>query len=239
MPLRQIILDTETTGLDPQKGHRIIEIGCVEMIDRRLTENRFHTYINPQREIDPGAVKVHGITNAFLKDKPLFSEVVKAFMAFVDGAQLVIHNAVFDIGFLNAELKGLGKIYQTMDRYCSIVDTLLLARKKHPGQRNSLDALCKRYQINTIHRALHGALIDAHLLAQVYLAMTGGQGELFHKGEGQGDNLSDVIENTLLSVQLDVPVIYADTAEKERHQERVKQLGEKNAHIVDLWEEAT
>ncbi len=173
--MRQIVLDTETTGLDPAQGHRIIEIGCVELIDRRLTDNRYHVYLNPEREIDQGAVDVHGIDNAFLADKPKFADVADDFLAFVEGSEVIIHNAPFDVGFIDAELARLGPEYGRLEDHCTIFDTLAFARRKHPGQRNSLDALCKRYQIDNSHRELHGALLDAEILASVYLAMTGGQ----------------------------------------------------------------
>ncbi len=176
--MRQIILDTETTGLEPTQGHKIIEIGCVEMIDRKLTGNHYHVYINPQREIDDGAIEVHGITNEFLQDKPLFKDIVDEFLDYVKDSELVIHNAPFDIGFLNHELKQLAKPLGTMSDFCSVLDTLVLARQMHPGQKNSLDALCKRYFIDNSHRDLHGALLDSEILAEVYLGMTGGQTDL-------------------------------------------------------------
>jgi len=176
--MRQIILDTETTGLEPSRGHRIIEIGCVEMINRRLTGNHFHVYINPRREVDDGAIEVHGITNEFLADKPFFEDIVASFLEFVKGSELIIHNAPFDIGFLNNELKLSGEASRKMDDYCSVLDTLVLARQMHPGQKNNLDALCKRYFIDNSQRDLHGALLDSEILAEVYLAMTGGQTDL-------------------------------------------------------------
>lgn len=173
--MRQIVLDTETTGLDPAQGHRIIEIGCVELVNRRLTDNRYHVYLNPEREIDQGAVDVHGIDNDFLADKPKFADIADDFLAFVKDSEVIIHNAPFDVGFINAELGRLGSDYGRLEDHCRVFDTLTLARRKHPGQRNSLDALCKRYQIDNSHRELHGALLDAEILAAVYLAMTGGQ----------------------------------------------------------------
>lgn len=173
--MRQIVLDTETTGLDPQQGHRVIEIGCVEIENRRLTGRHYHCYLNPDREIDDGAVQVHGITSAFLADKPRFKQVVQDFLDFVRGAELVIHNAPFDIGFLNNELKLLNSDFEPVNEICGVIDTLVMARKKHPGQRNSLDALCKRYEVDNSQRELHGALLDAEILADVYLLMTGGQ----------------------------------------------------------------
>ena len=175
MNTRQIVLDTETTGLDIDAGHRIIEIGCVELINRRLTQNNFHQYVNPQRDIEDGAFSVHGITNSFLQDKPRFVDVVQDFLAFVKGSELIIHNAEFDVGFLNYELRTIGDELGKIEDYCNILDTLLLARQTHPGQRNDLDALCRRYDIDNSQRELHGALLDAEILADVYLVMTGGQ----------------------------------------------------------------
>ena len=172
---RQVVLDTETTGINPKEGHKIIEIGCVELINRRLTQNRFHVYLNPDREIDAGAIEVHGITNEFLQDKPRFADVVEDFMAFTKDAELIIHNAPFDVGFLNHELALLENGSRTIESNSTVFDTLAYARKKHPGARNSLDALCKRYGIDNSHRDLHGALLDAEILADVYLIMTGGQ----------------------------------------------------------------
>jgi len=179
---RQIVLDTETTGLNPDEDHRIIEIGCVEVLNRRVSGGRFHVYLNPDREIDAGAVEVHGLDNAFLADKPRFRDIVDDLLAFIKGAELIIHNAPFDTGFLNAELRRVGEGSELAE-YCAILDTLALARKKHPGQRNSLDALCKRYQVDNSHRDLHGALLDAEILAEVYLSMTGGQSVLMLDAE--------------------------------------------------------
>ena len=176
--MRQVVLDTETTGLEHAQGHRIIEIGCVELINRKLTGRHYHQYIKPDRVIDEGAIEVHGITNEFLADKPQFSQVVDEFMDFVKGAELVIHNAPFDVGFINSELALDGSRYAPIEEYCAIVDSLLLARKKHPGQKNNLDALCKRYFVDNSQRDLHGALLDAEILADVYLIMTGGQTKL-------------------------------------------------------------
>lgn len=176
--MRQIVLDTETTGLDAALGHRIIEVGCVEIINRRLSGRRFQQYVNPQREIDAGAAEVHGITLADLREKPDFSEIAVDFIEFVRGAELVIHNAQFDVGFLDAEFALMGPAWGRTEDYCTVFDTLQLAREVHPGQRNSLDALCRRYAIDNAHRELHGALLDAELLAEVYLAMTGGQAAL-------------------------------------------------------------
>jgi DNA polymerase III subunit epsilon len=180
--LRQVVLDTETTGLEPARGHRIIEIGCVEVVNRRATGRHYHQYLNPEREIDAGASAVHGMTLESLKDKPLFSSVAEAFLEFVDGAELVIHNAPFDVAFLDSELRrwaeGTGTEPQAIRARCAVFDTLALAREMHPGQRNGLDALCKRYAIDNSHRQLHGALLDARILTDVYLAMTRAQNSL-------------------------------------------------------------
>ncbi len=175
---RQIVLDTETTGLSPTSGHRIIEIGCVELINRRLTGQHFHTYLQPDRKVDPGAFRVHGINDAFLKDKPRFPDVVDAFLDYLKDAELIIHNAPFDLGFLNSELTHMKAKIRKVEAHHNIIDTLVLARKKHPGQKNNLDALCKRYLVGNEHRKLHGALLDAEILADVYLLMTGGQNTL-------------------------------------------------------------
>ena len=174
---RQIVLDTETTGLDPSKGHRITEIGCIEMVNRRETGNRFHTYLNPERDIDEAAQRITGLTRSFLEDKPKFSDIANELLAFlkVEGTELIIHNAPFDLGFLNHEFKRLFKDHSDLEQDLSIFDTLALARRLHPGQRNNLDAVCKRYNIDNTDRDYHGALIDAKLLLRVYLAMTAGQ----------------------------------------------------------------
>ncbi len=172
--MRQIVLDTETTGLEHSQGHRLIEIGCVELVGRRLTGRHFHRYVNPEREIDAGAIEVHGITNAMLVDEPLFAQIADELLDFVRGAELIIHNAPFDIGFLNSELGLLGR-GERIEQLCTVIDTLVMARQRHPGQKNNLDALCQRYFVDNSQRELHGALLDAEILADVYLAMTGGQ----------------------------------------------------------------
>ena len=171
--MRQIVLDTETTGLDPAQGHRIIEIGCVELINRKLTGNHFHHYLQPDRDVDEGALEVHGISNEFLLDKPRFASIADDFLTFVSSAELIIHNAPFDLGFINVELKLVGK--NNLESVSTVLDTLVMAREMYPGQRNSLDALCKRLAIDNSQRTLHGALLDAEILADVYLIMTGGQ----------------------------------------------------------------
>ena len=179
--MRQIVLDTETTGLDANDGHRIIEIGCVEMVNRRLTGNDFHQYLQPDREIDAGAMEVHGISNESLLDKPRFEEITTDLVDYLKDAELIIHNAPFDVGFLNMELKRCGSS-DTIDSLSTVIDSLVMARQKHPGQKNNLDALCKRYEVDNSQRDLHGALLDAQILSDVYLAMTGGQGAFLLDG---------------------------------------------------------
>lgn len=188
--MRQVILDTETTGLEPEQGHRIIEIGCVELLNRRKSGRTFHRYLRPDREVDRGATQVHGLTNEFLAQQPRFADVVEELIEFISGAELVIHNAAFDLAFLDAELKRLPGPLRQVRSICSVIDTLPMARQMHPGQRNSLDALCKRYGIDNSHRELHGALLDAQILLDVYLAMTGGQTALI-LGEAS-DTSSDI-----------------------------------------------
>ena len=175
--MRQVVLDTETTGLEWKKGNRVVEIGCVELVERRPTGRTFHCYFNPDREFEPGAQEVTGLTLDFLADKPRFAEVVDEFLAFVEGAELVIHNAAFDVGFLDSELARIDGVGKLLDR-CTVEDTLLLARERFPGQRNSLDALCKRLGVDNSQRQLHGALLDAQILTDVFLALTSGQGEI-------------------------------------------------------------
>lgn len=214
--MRQIILDTETTGISPETGHRVIEIGCVELVDRKLTGNHYHIYLNPERDVEEGAFKVHGISTEFLQDKPLFKDVLQDFLAFVDDAELIIHNAPFDVGFLNSEFKHV-KWAKKLEDHCSIFDTLSFARKKHPGQRNSLDALCKRYDIDNSNRQLHGALLDAEILAFVYLAMTGGQGTLLLEEEVVLSEKQSNVVNTQAKLTSHSPVLMAEVAELEKH----------------------
>lgn len=193
--MRQIVLDTETTGLEVALGHRVIEIGCIELISRRPTGRHFHRYLNPEREIDEAAVAVHGLTLSRLQREPRFAEIAEEFLAFCEGAELIIHNAPFDVAFLNAELARLPGEPTPIDNACRVLDTLALAREMHPGQRNSLDALCKRYAIDNSKRELHGALLDARILADVYLAMTGGQSAL-QLSEAVAKKSGDRAENT-------------------------------------------
>jgi DNA polymerase III subunit epsilon len=233
---RIVVLDTETTGLNPQEGHRIIEIGCVELINRRLTGNRFHVYINPGRDIDQGAIEVHGITNQFLEDKPQFADILDDFIAFIKGAELVIHNAPFDVGFINNEFSLLTEKAGKVDDYSTVFDTLAFARKKHPGQRNSLDALCKRYSIDNSHRELHGALLDAEILADVFLLMTGGQSSLLDEGEA----INRQAENSQKPRQLAVnrsalTVIYCSEQELVEHQQRLETI--EKASGLCVWKQ--
>ncbi|KTC66026.1 DNA polymerase III subunit epsilon (plasmid) [Legionella adelaidensis] len=228
--MRQIVLDTETTGIGPELGHKIIEIGCVELIDRKLTGNHFHMYLNPQREVEEAAFKVHGISTQFLQDKPLFGDIAHEFVQFIQESELIIHNAPFDVGFLNAELT-FAKWPKKIEQHCKIFDTLVYAREKHPGQRNSLDALCKRYEVDNSNRELHGALLDAEILAKVYLAMTGGQGSLF--AEEVSMKKEDKISVTI-SLSSTSPVILAQEEELVKHQEFVDYIVKKSG--VNYWE---
>ncbi|MCP4698774.1 MAG: DNA polymerase III subunit epsilon [Gammaproteobacteria bacterium] len=218
--MRQIVLDTETTGLETAQGHRIIEIGCVEIVNRRISGRTYHQYLNPEREIEEGAFKVHGLSTDFLREKPRFSECVQEFLQFIQGAELLIHNAPFDVGFIEYELRLLKKDRKPLSAYCSkIVDTLKMARKKHLGQKNGLDALCKRYNVDNSQRDLHGALLDAQLLAEVYLLMTGGQTSLLLSG---ADSRAEEIE--IRRVPADhppLPVIEPDAAEQQAHRQRL------------------
>ena len=215
--MRQVIVDTETTGLDPREGHRIIEIGCVELIDRRHTSRHFHQYLRPDRDIDEGALQVHGITSAFLADKPTFNDVVDDLIGFLDGAELIIHNAPFDVGFINFELELAGAKYSRIEDHCVIVDTLALARDLHPGQKNSLDALCKRYEVDNSQRELHGALLDAQILADVYLAMTGGQATLDLAAKPAGHR-AEVSARVSAPAARRIKVIRASAEERAAHE---------------------
>lgn len=236
---RQVVLDTETTGLSTADDHRIIEIGCVEVINRRLTGERFHQYINPKREIDAGAMEVHGITPEFLADKPVFSSVVDDFMRFIDGAELIIHNAAFDVGFLNHELSKLKGEKRKIEDVSSVLDTLKLARDKHPGQKNNLDALCRRYSVDNSNRELHGALLDAEILADVYLAMTGGQVSLSLASEiAVTDTQEDQAELVTHQNRGPFRVIKATEEELLAHQANLQRL-DKAAGGQCLWSKAS
>lgn len=231
--MRKIILDTETTGIG--KGHRIIEIGCVEMVNRRMTNRNFHQYLQPDRQIDAGAARVHGITNAMLEGNPRFVDIVDEFMDFIRGAELVIHNAPFDVGFINYELQLLNQNWQPLDTYCTILDSLVLAKKLHPSQKNNLDALCKRYYINNSNRELHGALLDAEILAEVYLAMTGGQVSLLSSSSSQqveGENIVKLISSNRAKLKLIVP----SQEESELHQQFLSRI-DKASKGKCLWQQ--
>jgi DNA polymerase-3 subunit epsilon len=213
--MRQIVLDTETTGLEPDLGHRIIEIGCVELVNRRSTGRTFHKYLNPERAIDEGALAVHGISRADLDGKPKFAEIVEELLLFVGGAELVIHNAAFDVAFLDAELARIQGQARTIAELCRVLDTLALARSMHPGQRNNLDALCKRYSIDNSRRELHGALLDARILADVYLAMTGGQGALALAETTASGNSAEAGRAVRALVRPSVPLVVIAATEEE------------------------
>ena len=216
--MRQIILDTETTGLEPSQGHRVIEIGCVELLNRRPTGKTFHRYLNPERAIDPGAQAVHGLSIDFLSKHPTFAEVVDEFVAFVSDAELIIHNAPFDVAFLDHEFGRLPPPQRLITDMCSILDTLVLARSLHPGQRNSLDALCKRYGVDNSSRDLHGALLDARILGEVYLAMTGGQGALSLVAEKARPEPGVAISTSKRRKAIKIPVVEASPEELALHE---------------------
>ena len=235
--MRQIVLDTETTGLEVSQGHRIIEIGCVELVGRKLTGNHYHQYINPQREIDQGAIEVHGITNEFLADKPLFHKIAADFVDLVAGAELITHNAPFDLGFLNNELQRLESGHGKVEDACAVIDTLVMARAKHPGQRNNLDALCQRYGVDNSQRDLHGALLDAEILADVYLLMTGGQTalQLSDNGGDGSDGLDHGEQIRRLSAQRKpLPVLRASAQELAEHEAQLDAIASSNGGKV-LW----
>ena len=224
--MRQIVLDTETTGLEPELGHRIIELGCVELVNRRKTRRSYHRYLRPDRDIEAGALAVHGIDLEFLAEQPRFGEVVDEFLEFVQGAELIIHNADFDIAFLNYELSLLEGDARDIRQSCRVLDTLALARRMHPGQRNSLDALCKRYQIDSSQRDLHGALLDAQLLADVYLAMTGGQVALSLEGTRDNTDLNEPIATPVDRDNLSLVVLRASAAESMAHEALLRSIDE-------------
>lgn len=224
--MRQVVLDTETTGLDPAQGHRVIEIGCVEIDNRKLTGRHFHCYLNPDREIDAGALEVHGLSSHFLADKPRFHQIEADFLDFIKGAELVIHNAPFDIGFLNHELQGTQSTVQDIGSLCGVLDSLLLAREKHPGQRNSLDALCKRYGVDNTQRQLHGALLDAEILADVYLVMTSGQSNLLLAEEESEESTRRRKAKKHNPNRGKITVIKAQAEELEAHQRRLQEIAE-------------
>ena len=229
MAARQIVLDTETTGLNAKLGDRVIEIGCLEILNRRITERSFHCYVNPEREIEEGAAKVHGLTREFLADKPRFAEVAAGFLDYVRGAELVIHNADFDLEFLDTEL-ALAHRGKLAEHAAGVVDTLAMARELHPGKRNSLDALCERYSVNNSHRTLHGALLDARLLAEVYLAMTRGQESLVME-------LETPAAATAAAARVDLSrlVVVRPSADELAAHERALDAIDKAAKGASLW----
>lgn len=235
--MRQIVLDTETTGLSTKDGHRIIEFGGIELINRRYTGNRCHYYLNPERTIEAEALAVHGITPEFLADKPVFKKIAAELLSFLQGAELIIHNAAFDVEFLDCEFKLIDQSFNSIKSHCEITDTLLLARQKHPGQQNSLDALCKRYQVDNSTREFHGALLDAKLLAEVYLAMTGGQTSLFV------DNLITITttnalptKSVIIDRKLPLPIIFATAEEQQLHQQRLQTIQKASGKCLWLEE---
>ena len=233
MAERQIVLDTETTGLELSQGHRVIEIGCVDLVSRRVGTNEFHHYLNPGRDIDAGALEVHGITREFLQEKPRFAEIAASLLEFLRGAELIIHNADFDVPFLNAELARAGRA-ERIDRICTVTDTWQLARKLHPGQKNSLDALCKRYQVDNTGRALHGARLDARLLAEVYLAMTGGQAVLTLERRESAGPAAAPGSAAALEATGPLVVVRADATELAAHRERLQAIAKKAGRL--LWQ---
>jgi DNA polymerase-3 subunit epsilon len=241
--MRQIVLDTETTGLSTAQGHRIIEIGCLELVNRRLTGREFHRFLNPDRDIDEGAERVHGISRADLETEPRFSEVVDEFLAFIKDAELIIHNATFDVGFLDYELKLIKHAKPKIEHHATILDTLTMARELHPGQRNSLDALCKRYEVDATKRDVHGALIDSELLANVYLAMTGGQTAMLlneESGDGHidpdvaGHHADDPMNSVEAAEIVDLPIVRASADEVNAHNAMLEKIRKSGACIWDF-----
>lgn len=238
--MRQLVLDTETTGLVIEQGNRILEIGAVELVNRKLTGRHYHVYVNPEHEVEEGALEVHGISNEFLADKPLFAAVADEFIEFIRGAELLIHNAPFDVGFLDHELKKLGGDYGLIADYCEVVDTLAMARQMHPGQRNTLDALCKRYAVDNSQRDLHGALLDAEILADVYLYMTGGQTALSLDADEEARERRRTGAEGAARIEregLVLPVLRASDEEAEAHRRWLDRLSEANGEAC-LWQQA-
>jgi len=232
MAKRQIILDTETTGINPSDGHRIVEIGCVEMFNRRLTGNNFHVYLNPDRYMDQEVINIHGITNEFVADKPRFRDIAQQFFEYIQGAELVIHNAAFDVGFINHEFNLLKPALPQVQTVCAILDTLAMARDLHPGQKNNLDALCRRYDVNNSHRTFHGALLDAEILADVYLAMTGGQVSLnLASHQDNAEQKQQQVQGLVRRGAL--RVVAASVAELEAHEKRLDLVQKKGGSC--LW----
>lgn len=236
---RQIVMDTETTGIDPRQGHRIVEIGCVELIDRKLTGNNYHVYLNPDRMMDQEVINIHGITNEYVADKPRYTQIADEFLAYIKGAELVIHNAPFDVGFMNHEFDLLRKNHGHIEDHCTVLDTLAMARHKHPGQKNNLDALCKRYFIDNSARTFHGALLDSEILAEVYLAMTGGQTALSLAAHGSSEHEGEGGE-AIRRIPSDRPLlnVIAPTSEEEQyHQRKLEEISGKAGHC--LWSDVS
>ena len=236
--MRQVILDTETTGLNPKKGDRIVEIGCLEMIDRRLTGRQLHYFINPERDIPEEVVAIHGITNEQVKDAPKFTQIADELWHWLDGAELIIHNAAFDMGFLNAEYQLLakqqGKAFRELESVCGVLDTLKLAREKHPGSRVSLDALCKRYGIDNSHRTLHGAILDSEILSDVYLMLTGGQTDLLLDDADPAPVAANSMDlSALAAVQGELVRIVPTADELAAHQDMLQLVGKKSGTVID------
>lgn len=241
--MRQIVIDTETTGIGVEEGHRIIEIGCVELFNRKITGTTLQFYINPEREVDVGALSVHGLSNEFLKDKPVFAEIVEPLLDFFgDEAEFIIHNAAFDLAFLNAEIQRYKLLYPRLEKKFSVIDTLVLARQLHPGQKNNLDALCKRYDIDNSERQLHGALLDATLLARLYLAMTGGQISLWGESEDSSKEADAEHKAKIQEQQRSVlasfktPVVFADEEELTAHQDYLELLKKYSNDQIVSWD---
>lgn len=231
--MRQIVLDTETTGLEVSQGNRILEIGCVEVVDRKLTQRHYHQYVNPGRDSEEGALGVHGITTEFLKDKPIFSSIWEEFLAFVEGAELIIHNAPFDVAFINEEMRLISPRLGKITDYCTILDSLSLAKQKHPGQKNNLDALCRRYDVDNSQRELHGALLDAEILADVYLLLTGGQVSLGLDTAAADSESGGQQVKRLDSNRSPLKIIRANHEELEQHEKKLD-LIESEANVA-VW----
>ena len=234
--MRQVVLDTETTGLSPEQGHRITEIGCVEILDRKTTGQTFQTYLNPEREIDEEAERITGLTYDFLKDKPKFADVANDFLSFIEGAEIIIHNAPFDLGFLNHELQRMKHPISRVEQISTILDTLVMAKGMHPGQRNSLDALCKRYSVDNTHRDYHGALLDSEILASVYLAMTAGQTSFKLTGaeSSEHNGVSQMNNKRLVGGERELKVIRANVAESIEHKSMLEMISKASGDNC-LW----
>jgi DNA polymerase-3 subunit epsilon len=231
--MRQVVLDTETTGLSWEKGNRVVEIGCVELVERRASGRTFQRYLDPQRDMEPGAEQVTGLSREFLTGKPLFRDVVDEFLDFVRGSELIIHNADFDVGFLDHELSLLGGGYGRLRDYCAVLDSLAMARERFPGQRNSLDALCKRLEVDNAHRSMHGALLDAQLLTEVYLALTAGQTDLALTA--RDERSSQLRQSSSKAARTGLRLRLANEAECIAHEQRLDAISAKSETRQSLW----